>query len=136
MMEMIGSHVRRTPLDDLLSDTGREETTHRNQRMASAWFTSGFLGLATVAAEPWPCRLTTQDLVELLKMPTCFGEARKVILTHLGNRYGRRFGNHWEFVRYAREHKLGLDFTTPPRRPDPRQTLQRMLDALDAPAAR
>jgi predicted amidohydrolase len=24
-----------------------------------------------------PCRLSTQDLVELLKMPTCFGEARK-----------------------------------------------------------
>ena len=65
-----------------------------------------------------------------------FGEARKVILTHLGNRYGRRFGNHWEFVRYAREHNLGLDFTTPPRRPDPKQTLQRMLEALDATAAR
>ena len=26
-----------------------------------------------VAAEPFPCRLTPQELVELLKMPTCSG---------------------------------------------------------------
>jgi hypothetical protein len=24
----------------------------------------------------------------------------------------------WDFVRYAQEHNLGLDFTTPPKRPD------------------
>ena len=29
------------------------------------------------AAEPFPCRLTTQELVDLLKMPTCFGAARR-----------------------------------------------------------
>jgi hypothetical protein len=68
-------------------------------------------------AEPLPCRLSTQELVDLLKMPTCFGEARKVVLRHLGNRYGRPFANHWEFVRFAQEQHLDLDFTSPPKRP-------------------
>jgi hypothetical protein len=49
-------------------------------------------------------------------MPTCFGPARRVVLKHLDNRYGRTFANHWEFVRYAKETGLDLDFTTPPKR--------------------
>jgi hypothetical protein len=57
--------------------------------------------------------------VDLLKMPTCIGAARRGVLDHLGNRYGRRFVNHWAFVRFATEQKLSLDFTTPPRRPEP-----------------
>jgi hypothetical protein len=61
--------------------------------------------------------LSTQDLVDLLKMPTCFGEARKVVLKHLGNRYGRTFANHWEFVRFAQEQHLDLDLLSPPKRP-------------------
>jgi hypothetical protein len=76
------------------------------------------IALLTAAAEPLPCRLTTQDLVELLKMPTCVCEVRKVILDQLGNRYRRRFDTHWDFVRYAQQQKLNLDFTTPPQRPD------------------
>ena len=76
------------------------------------------LPILPVAAEPLPCRLTTQDLVELLKMPTCVREVRRVILDQLGNRYGRRFETHWDFVRYAQEKRLNLDFTTPPKRPD------------------
>jgi hypothetical protein len=71
-----------------------------------------------LAVEPMPCRLSTEDLVELLKMPTCYGEARRTVLVQLGNRYGRTFGNHWEFVRYAEEQQLGLDFTSPPKRPE------------------
>jgi tRNA A-37 threonylcarbamoyl transferase component Bud32 len=74
------------------------------------------LPLLSVASEPFPCRLSTQDLVELLKMPTCFGPARQVVLKHLGNRYHRTFANHWEFVRFAKENGLDLDFTTPPKR--------------------
>jgi hypothetical protein len=109
--------ANRIPLNALLSDTGHSATADPNERMATTRFTGGFLGLAVVAAEPWPCRLTTQDLVELLKKPTCFGESRTAVPTHLGNRYGRRLGNHWEFVRYAREDNLGLDFTTPPGAP-------------------
>jgi hypothetical protein len=72
------------------------------------------------AAEPFPCRLSTRDLVELLKMPTCVGKLRRIILDHLGHRYRRRFDTHWDFVRYAQEQRLGLDFTTPPKRPDPK----------------
>jgi hypothetical protein len=87
--------------------------------------------LMVVATEPFPCRLTSQDLVELLKMPARFGPARRVVLDHLGNRYGRRFVNHWAFVRFATEQKLGLDFTTPPKRPDPKESIERMLKILD-----
>ncbi|HJT78385.1 MAG TPA: serine/threonine-protein kinase, partial [Gemmataceae bacterium] len=75
------------------------------------------LPMLPAATEPLPCRLATQDLVELLKMPTCFGKVRRVILDQLGNRYGRRFVTHWDFVRYAQEQGLHLDFTTPPQRP-------------------
>jgi hypothetical protein len=70
------------------------------------------------AREPFACRLGTQDLVDLLKLPTCVREVRRVVLDHLGNRYGRRFDTHWDFVRYAQEQGLNLDFTTPPKRPD------------------
>jgi tRNA A-37 threonylcarbamoyl transferase component Bud32 len=73
--------------------------------------------LLPAVAEPLPCRLGTQDLVELLKMPTCVGPVRRVILEQLGNRYGRRFDTQWDFVRYAREQRLDLEFTTPPQRP-------------------
>ena len=76
------------------------------------------LPLLPAAAEPLPCRLTTQRLVELLKMPTCVGPVRRVVLDQLGNRYGRRFDTHWDFVRYAQEQGLHLDFTTPPQHPD------------------
>jgi hypothetical protein len=37
-------------------------------------------------------------------------------LKHLGNRYGRTFANHWEFVRFAKEQQLDLDLTSPPKR--------------------
>ena len=53
------------------------------------------------AAEPLPCRLSTQQLVELLKMPTCVGEARTVILELLANRYRQPFADVWEFVEWA-----------------------------------
>ncbi|HVC93782.1 MAG TPA: serine/threonine-protein kinase [Pirellulales bacterium] len=71
------------------------------------------------AASRGGCRLTTPQLVELLKMPTCFGPSRRVILDHLEHRYGRKFNTVWAFVRFAEVEKLDLDFTTPPRRPDP-----------------
>ncbi len=108
-------------LDALLASNSRSEVSRRSMEVAS------FVGLVNVtpfaalpvlptASEPLPCRLSTQDLVELLKMPTCFGEARKVVLKHLGNRYGRVFANHWEFVRFAQEQRLDLDLTSPPKR--------------------
>jgi hypothetical protein len=76
------------------------------------------LPVLPAAAEPLPCRLSTHDLVELLKLPTCIREVRRLVLDHLGRRYGRRFETHWEFVRYAQQQGLDLDFTTPPQRPE------------------
>jgi hypothetical protein len=70
------------------------------------------------AAEPPPCRLSTPQLVNLLKTPGFVGEARRVVLDHLGNRYKRHFADQWEFVRFAKEQKLDLDFTSPAQRPE------------------
>ncbi len=52
------------------------------------------------------------------ELPTCVGDGRRVVFDHLGNRYRRRFETHWDLIRYAQEQNLGLDFTTPPKRPD------------------
>ena len=65
--------------------------------------------------EPLPSRLSPQELVELLKHPTCMGQARRIILDLLESHYKRVFADQWAFVRYAQEEKLELDFTTPPR---------------------
>jgi serine/threonine protein kinase len=68
----------------------------------------------------WPIResrsLSTQDLVELLKQPTCIGHARRLIVDQLENQYHSPFPDHWAFVRYAQERQLGLDFITAPTR--------------------
>jgi serine/threonine protein kinase len=71
-----------------------------------------------LALEPPPCRLSIQQLVDLLKHPLCVDEARRIVLEQLENRYRRHFANHWEFVRFAEQHNLGLDFTTPPQNPE------------------
>ena len=59
----------------ILSDTGRKERAGRAALMAKAG--AGVEGVAEAAvrvwSKPFPCRLTTPELVELLKMPTCFG---------------------------------------------------------------
>jgi hypothetical protein len=39
-------------------------------------------------------------------------------LAQLAQRYRLPFADHWEFVRFATEQRLGVDFTTPPRRPE------------------
>jgi hypothetical protein len=117
-------------LNALLSDAGDAEKTRRATRMAIGSLVGGPVAAGSVTVEPFPCRLSTQELVEMLKMPTYFGHATRVVLDHLCNRYGRRFVNHWAFVRFAREQKLGLDFTTPPKRPDPHESFKRMLEAL------
>jgi hypothetical protein len=59
-----------------------------------------------------------QDPVELLKRPKCLCPARRLILDQLGNRCRRPFADVWQFVRSAEEQKPGLDFTTPPKRPE------------------
>jgi hypothetical protein len=97
---------------------------HQRSMAAAAWISSGMnqplasLALLPAAAEPLPCRFSTQFLVEVLKMPMCVGETRRVVLDHLGNRYQRRFADHWDFVRFVKEEKLDLDLTSPPMRPE------------------
>jgi hypothetical protein len=101
----------------------RAELSRRSTAVAA---TLGHLGssghVATIlphlrtVVEPLPCRFSTPELVEFLKQPTCVGPARRVILDQLENRYGRKFIDQWEFVRFAQEQGLGLDFTSPPQR--------------------
>jgi hypothetical protein len=74
------------------------------------------LPLLQSALEPLPCRLSTPELVELLKHPLCVAEARRIVLDQLATRYRRPFADQWEFVRFAQEQHLDLDFTTPPQR--------------------
>jgi tRNA A-37 threonylcarbamoyl transferase component Bud32 len=75
------------------------------------------LPFLVAAAEPPPSRLSTQQLVELLKSPACVGVARRVVLDRLGDRYQRHFADLWEFVAWANAHpELNLDLTTPPQR--------------------
>ncbi len=103
-------------------------------KIVASTATDGLVWVGVVApGEPRTCRLTTQELVELLKMPTCNGALRRVVLDHLGNIHTRRFASHWDFVRFAKEHGLELDFTTPPKRPDPKESVKRMLELLDRP---
>ena len=112
--------IETVTLSQILTDTSREQRARRAALMARAGPGPEGVLEATmrISAEPFPCRLTTQELVEPLKMPTCYGQARRIVLDHLGNRYKRHFVNHWAFVRFATEQKLGLDFTSPPKRPD------------------
>jgi hypothetical protein len=117
---------RGSPLDAVLTDSGRA-------CFSSPQPTAGSDAKGTdPKSRPLPCRLTTAELVELLKMPTCRGGVRRVVLDHLGNIHGRRFANHWEFVRFAHEQRLAVDLTTPPRRPDPADSVRRMLAILDS----
>jgi hypothetical protein len=69
------------------------------------------------AMQPLPPPLPAQTLVDLLKHPFCVGRARRVVLDQLSRHYNRSFADQWDFVRFASEQKLGLDLTSPPRRP-------------------
>ncbi len=70
------------------------------------------------AWQPLSGRLNEQQLVDLLKAPTCRREARQVIVARLGNQCGRPFADMWEFVEWAKENRPDLDLTSPPARPD------------------
>jgi hypothetical protein len=89
-------------------------------RAVTSWLSPapqpGQAAMLLQAAEPWPCRFTTQEFVDLLKMPTCVGEAQTIFLEQLSNRYRRPFADVWDFVEWAEKNEPGLDFTSPPRR--------------------
>ena len=79
-----------------------------------------FSGLAPTAEawQPLSGRLTEQQLVDLLKTPTCRQEGCQVIVAQLGNQCGHPFAGLWDFVDYAHEHRPDLNLTSPPVRPD------------------
>jgi hypothetical protein len=104
----LGGDQRRQGVQAVAAAVG---SLHNGQGLATA------LALLRPAAEPYRGLLSDQELVELLKLPLCVGPARRAVLDQLGWQHQRTFADQWEFVRYAEERKLGLDFTSPPRRP-------------------
>jgi hypothetical protein len=72
-----------------------------------------------------PQPLPAEVLVELLKHPLCAGEARRVVLNALGERYHRTFADQWDFVRFAAEQNLDLDLISPPKRSEPAEAAPR-----------
>jgi hypothetical protein len=104
------------------------ESSERTRRAAAVASTVGLfagsgwpvpsLALLTPSAEPLPCRLTTQEMVDFLKQPTCVDPARRAVLDYLGYQCRRPFRDPWEFVDYARVHLPDIDLAAPPKRPD------------------
>jgi hypothetical protein len=78
-----------------------------------------FVGLVPLAeaSRPLPSRFTEQQLIDLLKMPTCLEPARLVFVRQLGWQCGQNFANQWELVEWARENRPDLDLSSPPVRP-------------------
>jgi serine/threonine protein kinase len=114
---------------DILTQGLSTVLTHGDQRERSRRLSAVFLAIGLPAGsghslatacvllavrEPLPCLLSPQELVELLKHPTCVGQARRIILDQLESHYKHAFADHWAFVRYAQEQHLDLDLTTPP----------------------
>jgi hypothetical protein len=58
--------------------------------------------------------LEIADLVELLKQPLCVRDLRRLVLDELGKRHKHHFGDQWDFVRFAEEHRFGFDLAGPP----------------------
>jgi hypothetical protein len=120
MLKTTNHAARREVARGLAAVAGRVEAEDAAEFVATfaqvmAQKTDSFL--LDLALKPLSGRLTTPKLVELLKHATCVGSARRAILDQLENRYRRPFADHWAFVPFAKEQKLGLDFTTPPERP-------------------
>jgi hypothetical protein len=61
-----------------------------------------------------PC--TEQQLVDVLKMPTCVGELQRAVLDELGRRRGQPFADLWEAVAWLAERRPMLDLSSPARR--------------------
>ncbi|HMP59460.1 MAG TPA: hypothetical protein PKD86_08925 [Gemmatales bacterium] len=66
--------------------------------------------------EPLSCPLATDTLVAMLHRPFTVLKTRRIILDILEARYHRHFRDQWDFVRFAQEQQLPLDFTAGPKR--------------------
>jgi hypothetical protein len=101
----------------------REDASRLAQRGSGVAGAVGVLGapgsvlIAPVLLRPLRPPLPAQTLVDVLKHPSCVGEARRLVLDELQRHSQRPFADQWEFVRFAREQKLDLDLKTPPQRP-------------------
>jgi hypothetical protein len=109
------------PLSTSLIKVLTREDTAQSALIATVGAMAGpgplaFPALLQPALRPLPPPLPAQDLVNLLKNPFCVGDARRLVLDQLQRHHGRPFADQWDFVRFARERKLDLDLTSPPRR--------------------
>jgi serine/threonine protein kinase len=68
----------------------------------------------TPALEKVTTRLNRQDLVDLLKHPTCVGPARDIVLRRLGRLANRTFATLWELLDWLDANDPGVDVLTPP----------------------
>lgn len=68
------------------------------------------------AAEPFPARFSEEFMAESLRRPIGVGPRRRAILDVLGMKHRRRLRDQWDYVRFAQERKMKLDFTAGPKR--------------------
>lgn len=79
--------------------------------------TPAALGVNMVrAAEPFPARFSDEFMVAWLQRPIGVGPWRRVILDVLGTKHRRHFRDPWDYVRFAQERDLSIDFTAGPQR--------------------
>jgi hypothetical protein len=57
-------------------------------------------------------------LVELLKLPFCYGEGRDIVVRRLAAVTGQTFRTRWDAVEYLRTHHPEIDLTAPPPLPE------------------
>jgi hypothetical protein len=63
--------------------------------------------------------LDPQEMVDLLKQPTCVGAAQEVILSRLGEEKNQKFATLWDLVEWVEAHDPSIDLRTPPHWPEP-----------------
>jgi tRNA A-37 threonylcarbamoyl transferase component Bud32 len=57
--------------------------------------------------------LSLEQIVELLRRPTCVGPTREVLLAEMSRRTGRKFADLWQLVDYLRKHATHIDLDAP-----------------------
>jgi serine/threonine protein kinase len=62
-------------------------------------------------------RLDRDQLIDLLKQPTCVGAANEIVLRQLSERMKQPFATTWDLVAYLEKNEPGIDLPAPPRRP-------------------
>jgi hypothetical protein len=63
-------------------------------------------------------KLNKQQLLDLLKRPTCVGPLRDVVLRILGRLLEQNFDHVWDMVAWVQQYEPALDLLTPPQPPE------------------